>query len=533
MTIPEHDVVVVGAGFAGMYTTIHAARRGLRILGIEAGADVGGTWYWNRYPGARCDVESIDYSYSFDDELQAEWRWSERYATQPEILRYMEHVADRFDVRRHYRFNERVAEATWNEDDHLWQIRTQSGFATTARWVVMATGGLSRPVLPNIPGRDSFAGEVYQTATWPTAPADFTGKRVALIGTGSSGIQVAPVIAESAASLTVYQRSANYSVPAFNRVLDDEEWQRQQEGLAHRRAVSWSAAAGSPWTSHPVPFSECSDTEREKVFEESWTRGGVLFAKAFQGLTIDPEINNAARDFFERKLAAMVHDPQVRADLTPTDHAFGTKRICTDSGYYETFNLPHVSLINLRRDPIREITPAGVRTESGVREFDVIVYATGFDAMTGALTAIDIRGRGDHSIREEWSGFPQTYLGIGLPGFPNLLVLNGPGTPAVLANMALTSEQQGEYALRLIDYCGQNEITSVEARRDAAEAWTQHGQDLAAATLFADAPSWYNGANVEGKARGFLPYIGGFHTYIDHVEDVAEEGYSGFVLSRR
>ncbi|QTV79059.1 flavin-containing monooxygenase [Microbacterium sp. NIBRBAC000506063] len=532
MTLPEHDLVVVGAGFAGLYTTIHAERRGLRVLGLEAGSEVGGTWYWNRYPGARCDVESIDYSYSFDDELQREWRWSERYATQPEILRYLNHVADRFDARRHYRFDERVASADWDERSHLWKVRTESGFTTTARWLVMATGCLSRPILPDIPGRDSFTGEVLQTSAWPDGQIDFTGRRVAVIGTGSSGVQAIPIIADTASEVTVYQRSANYSVPAFNRVLDDEEWLRQQEDLTHRRELSWNGAAGSPWTSHPVPYAEASDAEREEVFEESWTRGGVLFAKAFQGLTVDHEINEAARTFFERKLAERVNDPQVRADLTPTDHAVGTKRICTDTHYYETFNLPHVELVNLRRDPIVEVTGSGIRTESGLREHDVIVYATGFDAMTGALTAIDIRGRDGRSIREEWRGFPQTYLGVALPGFPNLLVLNGPGTPSVLSNMALTSEQQGAYALRLIDHCSAEQLTSAEARQDAAEAWTQHGLDLADATLFGDAPSWYTGANIEGKARGFLPYIGGFRAYIDRADAVAEEGYRGFVLSR-
>ncbi|WP_300268835.1 NAD(P)/FAD-dependent oxidoreductase, partial [Microbacterium sp.] len=334
-----HDLIIVGAGFAGMYTTIHAVRQGMDVLGIEAGSDVGGTWYWNRYPGARCDVESIDYSYSFDDELQAQWRWSERYATQPEILRYLNHVADRFDVRRHYRFDERLAGATWDEREHRWEVRTEQGLTARARWLIMATGSLSRPQLPTIPGRDSFAGEVLQTSAWPDGPVDFTGKRVAVIGTGSSGVQAIPHIAEQAAELTVYQRSANYSIPALNRPLDDEEWAREQAGLSHRRELSWNGAAGSPWTSHPVPYAEVPEDERDAIFEESWKRGGVLFAKAFQGLTVDPEINDAARVFFERKLAERVNDPQVLEDLTPNDHPLGTKRICTDTNYYETYNL--------------------------------------------------------------------------------------------------------------------------------------------------------------------------------------------------
>ncbi|MBS1699047.1 MAG: NAD(P)/FAD-dependent oxidoreductase [Actinobacteria bacterium] len=533
MNAPEHDVIVVGAGFAGMYSTIHAVRAGLDVLGLEAGPDVGGTWFWNRYPGARCDVESIDYSFSFDDDLQREWRWSERYATQPEILRYLDHVADRFAVRPHYRFGERVTAADWDEAAHRWQVRTESGMTTSARWLIMATGSLSQPQLPDIAGRDSFAGTVLQTSAWPREGVDLRGRRVAVIGTGSSGVQAIPLIADDAAELVVYQRSANYSVPAFNREIDDAEWQHQQDDLAERRRLSWGGAAGSPWTAHPVPYAEVDEVEREAVFEESWTRGGVLFAKAFQGLTADPVINDAARVFFERKLAAKVDDPDVRAALTPRDHPVGTKRICTDSGYYETYNRAHVSLVDLRQEPIEEIAPTGIRTSAGLREHDVIVYATGFDAMTGALTAVDIRGRDGRSLRADWAELPQTYLGVALPGYPNLLVLNGPGTPSVLSNMALTSEQQGDYALRMIAHCRTHGHTSIEAREDAAAAWTAHGLDLAGKTLFASAPSWYTGANIPGKARGFLPYIGGFRAYIDICEEVAAADYRGFVLSSR
>ncbi len=532
-TTPTHDLIVVGAGFAGLYTVIHAARRGLQVLGIDAADDVGGTWYWNRYPGARCDVESIDYSYSFDDDLQREWRWSERYATQPEILRYFAHVADRFDARAQYRFGQHVTSASWDEDSHLWTVRTDSGLVAVARWLVMATGCLSSPVLPNIAGRDSFQGEVYTTSAWPKQEVDFRGKRVAVIGTGSTGIQVTPKIAESAAEVVVYQRTANYSVPACNRALDDDEWGREQAGLIERRRLSWNGPAGSPWSSHPVPFDAVDPTEREAILAEAWERGGVLFAKAFANQTIDPKINDAARDYFEARLSSMVHDPQVLADLTPDDHPIGTKRICTDSNYYQTFNEPHVTLVNLRRDPIREITASGVITDSGARDVDAIVYATGFDAMTGALTSIDIRGRDGRLLRDEWTDGPVTLLGVSIPGFPNLLALNGPGTPSVLANMALTSEQQGEYALRLIAYCDDHGFTSAEARADAAQAWTDHGADLANATLFAATRSWYTGANIEGKARGFLPYIGGFRRYIERSEEIADAGYGGFVLSNK
>ena len=528
------DVIIVGAGFAGMYTAIHAERAGLRIQGFEAGDGIGGTWYWNRYPGARCDVESIDYSYSFDPELEREWRWTERYATQPEILRYLEHVADRYGVRPHFRFGERVVSADWDEHDHRWTLRTDRGSVATARWVVMASGCLSTPNLPDITGRDEFAGEVYITAAWPSTPVDFTGKRVALIGTGSSGIQSLPLIADQASEVVVYQRSANYSVPAFNRHLDDAEWEAALAAYPERRRLSWNGMGGSPWYTRSEQYDEFAPVEREALLEEGWEMGGVLFSKVFPRQMADPEINNAAMMFFERKLAEKVADPQLLQDLLPTDHAIGTKRICTDSGYYETFARDHVSLVNLRRDPIERITAEGITTAAGHRQFDVIVYATGFDAMTGSLTSIDIRGRDGRLLRDEWTlQTPSTYLGIGVPGFPNLLPLNGPGCPSVLSNMALGSEQQGDLALRMIDYCRERGYTSIEAREDAARAWTTHSQELADATLFGAAPSWYNGRNIAGKAEGFLPYLGGFRPYIERCDEVAANDYRGFVLSER
>ncbi|WP_375385257.1 flavin-containing monooxygenase [uncultured Microbacterium sp.] len=530
--IPHADVIVVGAGFAGLYTVIHAARRGLTVIGIEAGADVGGTWYWNRYPGARCDVESIDYSYSFDDELQQEWRWSERYATQPEILRYLSHVADRFDARRRFRFATRVVAAEWDDGDaQRWTVATDAGDRISASWLVMATGSLSTPLLPDIPGRESFGGEVLMTAAWPHEPVDLHGKRVGVIGTGSSGIQSIPLIADQAAELVVYQRTANFSVPALNRELDDDEWTHALEEYPHRRQVSWDSLAGSPWTAHDVPYEEADEQERARVFEDRWTRGGVLFGKAFPRQTVDIEVNDAARRFFEGKLAEIVRDPQTLDDLTPRDHAIGTKRICTDSGYFDTFNRPHVTLVNLRRDPIIEITAEGVRTESGFRPLEVIVFATGFDALTGALTSIDIRGRSGRLLRDEWKGGVVTNLGMAVPGFPNLIMLNGPGSPTVLTNMAIGSEQQGDFALRLVDHTIAHGYTSVETREDAARAWTDDIAVRASRTLFAGARSWYTGANVPGKAAGFLPFIGGFRPYIHACDRVADAGYEGFVFS--
>ncbi len=525
------DVLIVGAGFAGIYTTIHAVKEGLSVLGIDSASDVGGTWFWNRYPGARCDVESIDYSFSFDEELQREWRWSERYATQPEILAYLSHVADKHSVRDHYVFGERLRDASWEESTHVWRVTTDTGMTVTCRWLVMATGSLSEPMLPEIPGLESFAGDILKTATWPETDPDLRGKKIGLIGTGSSGIQALPHLANVAESVVVYQRTANYSIPAFHWDLDDQKWQEAQDNYAERRRISWNSLAGSPWTSHPTPFSEASDEEKEAVFEDFWTKGGVLFAKAFAGLTADREINAAATDFFLKKLAQIVDDPQTLADLTPNDHPLGAKRICTDSGYYECFNRENVKLVNLRSDPITSVGPDGITTLSGFSQHDALVFATGFDALTGALTAPDIRGRGNRLLRDEWSGGVTSFLGVGIPGFPNLLSLNGPGSPSVLSNMALTSEQQGRFAINLIHYCLRYGFTSVEARADSAAAWTQENVERANSTLFGTARSWYTGANIEGKAREFLPFIGGFKPYIDACDAVSTTGYSGFVMS--
>jgi len=525
------DVVIVGAGFAGIYTAIHATKEALSVVGIDAASDVGGTWFWNRYPGARCDVESIDYSFSFDEELQQQWRWTERYATQPEILGYLNHVADRYNVRDHYRFGERLTEAVWNESSHVWQVTTENGLTLLCRWLVMASGSLSQPVLPPIRGLDSFDGEILMTAAWPEKDPDLRGKKIGLIGTGSSGIQALPHLADEAEAIVVYQRTANYSIPAFHWELDGQQWQEAQANYGERRRVSWNSLAGSPWTSHPTPFHDASKEERESVFEDFWTKGGVLFAKAFSGLTADPDINAAATDFFLKKLANIVDDPQTLVDLTPKDQPLGAKRICTDSGYYECFNRKNVELVNLPSDPIVSIGPDGVTTQSGFHQHDVLVFATGFDALTGALTAPTIRGRGNRLLRAQWQDGVTTFLGMGIPGFPNLLSLNGPGSPTVLSNMALTSEQQGRFALDLIHYCDRHGFSSAEARADTAAEWTEDNANRANSTFFGSASSWYTGANIEGKAREFLPFIGGFRPYIEACDSVSETGYAGFLLS--
>jgi cation diffusion facilitator CzcD-associated flavoprotein CzcO len=528
---PATDVVVVGAGFAGLYGVHRAHEAGLRVVGIEAAQGVGGTWYWNRYPGARCDVESIDYSYSFDEELQQEWRWSERYATQPEILAYLEHVAERFDLARHFRFGQRVTAATYDDASATWLVESDAGEQVRTRYVVFATGSLSAPNLPDIPGIEDFAGTTLMTSLWPEEGADLTGKRVGVIGTGSSGIQSVPLFAEQAASLTVFQRSPNFSVPAFNRLLDDEEYEQIRLDYAERRRVSWASTAGSPHVSYHREAFEVDEGERNAVFEEWWTRGGVLFAKAFPRLTLDPEINRLAREFAEKKIRAIVTDPQVADDLVPVDHPIGTKRICTDSGYFESFNRDNVRLVNLRREPISAITSWGIKTTGASYELDVLICATGFDAMTGALTRIDITGARGARITEAWRNGPLTYLGLAVPGFPNMFNLNAAGSPSVLVNMALSAEQHVEWVMDLIGHADRSGFRQVEARQDAAEAWNVHLDEVAQNTLFVQAPSWYMGANIAGKPVGFMPYIGGFVRYIEHCTRIKDESYSGFVFT--
>ncbi|GAA4481996.1 NAD(P)/FAD-dependent oxidoreductase [Rhodococcus olei] len=530
-TRPYKDVLVVGAGFGGLYA-VHAARQaGLDVLCLEAGAGVGGTWYFNRYPGARCDVESIDYSYSFDDDLQNEWVWSERYATQPEILRYINHVAERFDLLRSIRLDTRIVSACFDEQTSTWRVTSERGEEFEARYLLCATGSLSAPNRPAIPGIDDFAGEVYFTAQWPRTEPDLAGRRVGVIGTGSSGIQSVPLLARQADQLTVFQRTANFSVPALNRALTHEDQIRVREEYSERRRKSRLSGGGSPHLAYPKNGTECTPEERLAAFEKGWATGGVLFGKTFPDQYVSEETNRCAQEFAEAKIREIVHDPETAADLIPNDHPIGTKRICTDTGYYETFNRDNVALVNLRKDPIVRITEWGIKTEGSAYELDVLVFATGFDAMTGALNRIDIRGTGGASLREAWREGPVSYLGYQVPSFPNLFIVSGPGSPAVLANMVLASEMQVDWLLELIRHADAQGANQIEARADATEKWTAHVQEAAEETLFLRANSWYLGANIEGKPRRFMLYVRGLGTYADICTRVAENDYAGFEIS--
>ena len=525
------DAVIVGAGLAGLYMLHRLRGLGLSARVYEAGAGVGGTWYWNRYPGARCDIESMDYSYSFSDELQQEWRWSERYAAQPEILRYINHVADRFDLRRDIQFETRVTAATWDEAAHRWAIETDRGDHVAARFCIMAAGCLSTAQVPKFPGLDTFRGAWYHTGNWPHEGVDFTGQRVGVIGTGSSGIQSIPLIARQAAHLFVFQRTPNFIIPARNAPLDPDEERRVKEDYAEHRRKARESRAGFVVPVTNKSALEVEREERERAYEERWARGGLGFTAAFTDLGTSKEANETAAAFFHAKIRATVRDPAVAAALLPHDHPVGTKRLCVDTDYYDTFNRDNVTLVDVRTSPIEAITASGLRTRDTAYELDSIVFATGFDAMTGAVLGIDIRGRGGACLRETWADGPRTYLGIAVAGFPNLFIITGPGSPSVLSNMMVSIEQHVDWIADCLAYLGAHDLGVIEAHAAAEEGWVAHVNEVGNTTLYPLANSWYVGANIPGKPRIFMPYIGGVGTYRKICDDVAANDYRGFTLS--
>jgi cyclohexanone monooxygenase len=526
------DIVVVGAGFAGLYMLKRLRERGWDVHVFEAGSGVGGTWYWNRYPGARCDVPSVEYSYSFDPDLEQEWDWTERYATQPEILSYLEHVARRYDLYRSITFDTRVESAAFDEDENVWKVRTSDGAATTATFVVMATGCLSTANTPDIPGLRSFAGEVYHTGRWPHDDVDLAGRRVGVIGTGSSGIQSIPVIAEQAEQLVVFQRTANYSIPANNYVLDENYKAAVKADYRSLREENRRTPVGFGARSRPSPGNvlETSPAQVEAELEARWEIGGLAFlAGGYLDAFTNTDANELVAGFVKRKISSVVKDPDV-ADVLMPDTVIGCKRLCVDTGYFETFNRPNVRLVDLRKTPIEEIVPAGVRTTDQTFDLDLIVLATGFDAMTGTLMRIDIAGRDELTLRTAWSEGPRTYLGLGVPGFPNMFVITGPGSPSVLTNMVTSIEQHVEWIADCVGHLRDAGLTTIEAKAEDADQWVQYVNAVAGFTLFTTCNSWYLGANIPGKPRVFMPLFG-FNTYADLCANVAAEGYRGFTLA--
>jgi cyclohexanone monooxygenase len=526
------DAVVVGAGFSGLYTLHRFRELGFTVQVYEAAADVGGTWYWNRYPGCRCDVESMEYSYSFDKELEQEWDWTERYATQPEILGYVNHVADRYDLRPHIQFETRVTGAVYDEAAQRWTITTDRGEEVSAQFFVLAVGCLSASKKPEIPGLERYEGSWYHTGHWPHEGVDFTGQRVAVIGTGSSGIQSIPLIAEQAAQLTVFQRTPNFTMPAQNAPLDpDYVRERKADYPAHRQAARESGFG------IPVPLPEQSaleadPEERWETYRQGFERGNLVgMMLAYNDLLTNKEANDTAAEYVRHRIRETVADPEVAEALCPTDHPIATKRPCLDTNYYATYNRPNVSLVNLRTTPLVEITEKGLRTSEQDYEFDSIVFATGFDAMTGALLAFDIAGRDGTLLRDKWAAGPRSYLGIGAAGFPNMFIITGPGSPSVLSNMMVSIEQHVEWISDCASYVREHGKQAIEATAESEEYWVDHVNEVGNTTLYPTANSWYMGSNVPGKPRVFMPYIGGVGAYRQICDDVAAKGYEGFTLT--
>ena len=527
------DVVIVGAGFSGLYMLHRLHQLGETARVFEAGSSVGGTWFWNRYPGARVDIESQEYSYSFSPELDADWKWTERYAAQPELLAYLNHVADRFNLRSDIELETRVTSAVYDEAEQRWTVTTDKGEVLSARYSVMATGCLSVPKDSiELPGADTFNGPSWHTGRWPEGGVDFTGKTVAVIGTGSSAIQSIPQIAAQARHVTVFQRTPNFSTPAHNGPIDPAvvaDWAANRE--RYRKEARETGFGIRSINMGETPALDAPPEARKAAYDERWRYGGFALLGAYNDLILDPKANDTAAEFVREKIREIVKDPTVAEKLAPKSFPIGSKRLCVDTGYYATFNRDNVSLVDLTKEPIETITADGVKT--GVRDYpvDAIVYAIGFDAMTGALDKIDIRGNGGARLKDRWAEGPRTYLGLLVAGFPNLFLVTGPGSPSVLCNMAVAIEQHVEWISDCIAWMNDRQAGSIEATETAQDEWVAHVNEVADATIYPLANSWYLGANVPGKPRVFMPYIGGFPLYRDKCDEVAARGYEGCVVA--
>ena len=528
------DVAIVGGGLGGLYAIHRLRGMGLKVRAYEAGSGVGGTWFWNRYPGARCDVESLEYSYSFSDELQQEWKWPERYGNQPEILQYINHVADRFDLRRDVQLNTRIVSALFDQKTGLWMLRTDKGEEVHARYCVMAAGNLSTPRVPDFKGIGAFRGKWYHTGLWPHEGVDFTGLRVGVVGTGSSGVQMIPRIALQARHLHVFQRTANFSLPARNAPMEPERERRHKADYPARRRAAYDTPFAIGGYPRPTKSAlEVSEEERNAAYESKWQEGGsISYLYTYTDLLTNKAANDTASEFARNKIRGIVKDRATAELLAPKDLPIGTKRLCLDTGYYETYNRPNVTLVDARSDPIAEITPSGLRTGKQSFELDAIVFATGFDAMTGALREIDIRTSDGAVLADKWAGGPLTYLGLMVSGFPNMFIVTGPGSPGVKTQMIASIEQHVDWIADAIGHLGRNNLDRIEPAERAETEWVSHVNAVADSTLYPLANSWYVGANIPGKPRVFMPYVGGFDRYKRHCDEVAEKGYEGFSLSR-
>jgi len=529
----EFDAIIIGAGFSGLYQ-LHKLRDelGLNVRVLEKGAGIGGTWFWNRYPGARCDSESYYYCYSFNKEIEQEWSWSERYPEHTEIRKYLNFVSDRLDLKRDIQLDTEVKSAAFDEASSMWTVETVGGEAFLTRFLITAVGCLSAANVPKFDGLDNFKGEWYHTGNWPPEGVDFAGKRVGQIGTGSTGIQLAPVLAGRSQHLTVFQRTANYSIPARNRPVTPEEVDLTRKNYDDVWRRARGSTNGHPFTMSPLSAIAVTDAERRTIYQKAWERGGLRFRAAFKDLLADNKANETASDFLREKIAEVVTNPELLEKLTPRDHGFATKRPPIDSGYFETFNRDNVSLVDLKAEPIVEVTEKGIRTTKQEYELDIIVFATGFDAFTGPLLRLNLTGSHGYALKEAWAAGPRTYLGLQTPKFPNLFTITGPGSPSVLCNMPIAIEQHVDWITTCIRDMRAQGLTRIEAEPEAAEQWVEQVNAAANATLLPMASSsWYLGANVPGKPRVFMPYAGGFARYTDICNDITNSNYRGFARS--
>jgi cyclohexanone monooxygenase len=531
-SIEEYDVVIIGAGVSGMYAIHHFREMGLSVRAYDGASDIGGTWWYNRYPGARVDGPgSPFYCYTFSEELMQEWDWEETQSEQSAVLDYLEHVADRFDLRRDIQFETWVQDARYDEATQRWTVETSTGVRASAQFLICAVGALSTANMPDIPGINDFAGETYHTAHWPHEPVSFEGKRVAVIGTGSSGIQAIPEIAKEAAHVTVLQRTPQFAFPAGNRPLTPDDMAEARENWEAVKAKMLAHPGGFPFDSHTRSALEATPEEREALYEKLWQRGSFkFFLDSYNDIAISEEANKSMADFVRGKIREIVKDPEIAEKLMP-DHFVMTKRPILENGYFETYNRDNVTLVDLREDPIERFTPTSVITESGEHPIDMLVLATGFDAISGTMLRLNPKGRGGMSLRERWSDRFHNYLGLTIGGFPNLFMIHGPGSPGVFYNMPLGAERQIGWIGDCMRHLRDQGLGALEPSAESEDAWSDEVAGIANFTLFPRTDSWWTGANIPGKPRYFSAYLGGA-LYYQRLADVAAKGYDGFVFEK-
>ena len=526
------DVVVVGAGFSGLYLLYRLRKAGFSTRVFERGGDVGGTWYWNRYPGARCDVESLQYSYSFDEQLQQDWHWPEKFSAQPDILAYANHVADRFNLKKDIEFNVEVKASRFDENLKTWKITTNTGEEIDAQYFIMATGCISTTQIPNIKGLSDYVGNTFHTGDWPHEEVDFSGQSIAVIGTGSSGIQSIPVLAKQAKKLTVFQRTPNYSIPSQNEPMTKKYERSWKDVYSERRKEMRYSAHGSLKDLNDVPALSVDEDQRQELYTKRWAIGGTGFLGSFNDLLTNADANYTAAEYVRQQVKRVVKDKETAEILCPRSYPIGTKRICIDTGYFETYNRENVKLVDISKKPIQRLVADGIIVDDQLYAFDSIIFATGFDAMTGSIFNVDIKGRGGLALKEKWNAGPKTYLGLMSASFPNLFMITGPGSPSVKSNMIMSIEQHVDLVIETLLSMRRKGLSVVEPELEAENKWVDHVQEVANKTLFPQANSWYMGANIAGKPRLFMPYIGGVGAYREICEEIVANNYRGFKFEK-